>query len=236
MAGRSSSTSRTAGIVRHHRHTRYSQDDIDRHFVQSTTSRQYQICDSTAVRRRMADRRAYVTVEDSGHWVNFRDLHRNSGLRTLVASLRSTTAVTSGTAAARFLSLLDTSSNNDISLTARAILIGRRGGSTPMSNWGTRRSSTCYADTASAGGHARPGGHDLPPVPRPSSTAATGPRSPRRRLSRSTSDGSVLASPVPAHTSAARGRTSPSGGSSDDIDATDRDELYSDQSVAFALA
>jgi hypothetical protein len=108
-----------------------------------------QIYDGTVVRKNNGRPAAYVTVEDSGYWVH-PDLYRDAGSGVLVASL-TTTAVTGETAAARFLSLLDISSNNDISSTARAILIGRRGGSSPTSNWGTRRSSTWYADSPSAG-------------------------------------------------------------------------------------
>jgi hypothetical protein len=94
--------------------TWYSQDDVGRHFVQSTSSRQYQIYDGTAVRKKNGRPAAYVTVEDSGYWVNFPTYTGTQVSGCLVASL-TTTAVTGETAAARFLSLLDTSSNNDIS-------------------------------------------------------------------------------------------------------------------------
>jgi Alpha-L-arabinofuranosidase B, catalytic len=216
--------------------TWYSQDDVGRHFVQATTSRQYQIYDGTAVRKKNSKPAAYVTVEDSGYWVNFPTYTDTQVSGCLVASL-TTTAVTGETAAARFLSLLDTSSNNDISSTARAILIGRQGGSSPTSNWGTRRSSTWYATTASAGvdtldqvvtiytgAQAQLYRRNGTPVTATSTVAFN-----IGRLGLGFAGASTYVSCPGAYISEGWFWR-------DDIDATDRDELYSDQSVAFALS
>jgi len=154
---------------------------------------QYQIYDGTAVRKKNGRPAAYVTVEDSGYWVNFPTYTGTQVSGCLVASL-TTTAVTGETAAARFLSLLDTSSNNDIRSTARAILIGRQDGSSPTSNWGTRRSSTWYATAASAGVDTWTRSSRSTPVLKPSSTGGTDRRSVRLRRWRSTSGASAWAS------------------------------------------
>jgi hypothetical protein len=130
--------------------TWYDQSGFARNMVQATTSRQYQIYDGAAVRTKNGRPAAYVTVEDSGYFAGTPSYTGTQVSGVLVASLTST-AVTGEPSAAWFLSLLDTSSNNDVSSTTRAILIGRRGGSTPTTNWGTRRSSSWYADMPSAG-------------------------------------------------------------------------------------
>jgi hypothetical protein len=130
--------------------TWYDQSGFARNMVQATTARQYQIYDGTAVRKKNTRPAAYVTIEDSGYFAGVPTYTGTQVSGCLVASL-TTTAVSGEPAAARFLSLLDTSSNNDVSSTARAILIGRQGGSSPTSNWGTRRSSTWYATAAAAG-------------------------------------------------------------------------------------
>ena len=216
--------------------TWYDQSGFPRNMVQATTSRQYQIYDGAAVRTKNGRPAAYVTVEDSGYFAGTPTYTGTQVSGVLVASLTST-AVTGEPAAARFLSLLDTSSNNDVSSTARAILIGRRGGSTPTTNWGTRRSSTWYADTPSAGvdtldqvvaiytrSQAQLYRRNGSPVTATSTVAFN-----IQRLGLGFAGASTYVSCPGAY-------ISEGWFFRDDIDATDRDEFWSDQSVAFALS